>query len=164
MAKGNVTLTISGLPSLVLSPERSSSRFAPTRIVMGEPTAYGFSTLQGISERAATFVWRVDLVLKAFEHIHLQKIIKLQQQRLAARAANALISLVDECYLTSLEDIAEPGRIGVGTVQTQGAISAQFCAFNAIVEIGDGYAKPLQHLSDVLMLDESRVSLVIKES
>lgn len=165
MATGNVTLTISGLPSLVLSPERSSSRFAPTRIVMGEPTAYGFSTLQGISERHRTFTWRLDLALKVRDLIRLEEIIDLQQSRLATRSPNALISLVDECYLTTLGAIAKPGRVAVGSAIVQDGISGQFCAFNAIVDaLGESYAKVMDFTPDYLMLDTQKVSVVLRES
>ena len=130
-----------------------------------EPTAYGFSTLQGISERHRTFTWRLDLVPRMRDLIRLEEIIDLQQSRLATRSPSALISLVDECTLTPLGQVAKPGRVGVGSAIVQDGVSGQYCAFNAIVDgLAEGYAKPLRAISGSPLIDRQRVSIVVRES
>jgi hypothetical protein len=148
----SLTLFLSGLPPLEINPN-VSSRWQKNRITLGEPSAYGFSTLKGISERHATYVWVPTCQLNGLELLQLREMNDLQQQRLALRASNALISLTDRMEYVNAMAANRPGR-AIAESFSVGGVNFYYCAFSVILDIPQDFSEgvdseDLTHLHNV---------------
>jgi hypothetical protein len=150
---------------LVVSPLKGSSRFAPLRITPGEQTAYGISTLEGVTARHPVFIWRLELALREVEFLDLLQLIYTSQDRLAARDTTGVITLSDETFNTSLLDAGKPGRstIAGSQVSLEGK-TAVYCNFSAVFDsLEDAWARRLAAVPNDRLQSYQRVVLSLKE-
>ena len=161
MTRVAMNLAISGGNSLDITPLVGSDRYKANRITLGEETAQGISTVQGITARHDLYVWKLDFWLSTWQMLALEEIIELQQSRLAAKLSTAVVTLSDRWFFTNSYAITKPGRTPLDTAQTVNGISGRYCAFGVILEKGQGFNEPI--LMGVNLNGKEKISLIVKE-
>jgi hypothetical protein len=153
MADGELTLTISGISSLVLAPHISSQRVSPNWLTLGQSTARGANTIAGSTARPELFVWRIDATVRYWQLLRFDRIRRTQQARLKNADSSGIVTVKDEVWFTDSIASAQSGRSVVsGSTLTAEGESASYCNFSCYLEVDADYhqliSKRLSNLYD----------------
>lgn len=158
---GVINLAISGGSNLDIYPQLGSNRYKPNRIVSGEQTAQGVSTLRGITARDGLYVWKLDIWLYTYEMLRLEEMIELQQSRFKANDSTGIITLSDRSWHTNSVSISKPGRTALDSAVVVDGISGRYCAFGVELQKGEGFSETLQMRDD--LYGREKVTLIARE-
>lgn len=158
---GTINLAISGGNSIDIYPLLGSDRYKPNRVISGEQTARGISTLKGITARDGLFVWKLDIWLYTWELLKLEEIIELQQTRFKANNSAGVVTLSDQAWHTNSVAITQSGRTPLDSAVTFGGISGRYCAFGVELQKGEGFSQTLRMLDD--LTGREKITLIARE-
>jgi len=141
MAIGQITLKLSGVPDLVISPGNASARAETNLISFDTLTAYGARTIQGITERSPRFNWRIQAWMRAWEFARFRRMVETQQSRLGGGSGS--ITLEDRVWFTDSVAASESGRSTLSSITENGETLA-YCSFLVLISVSEGYSRLLR--------------------
>jgi hypothetical protein len=122
--------------SLVIYPNLGSNRTPINWIKQSGNTAVGSSVVSGVTAISRTYQWDVQLRLREWELLKLERIIWLQQNRFASSPSTAFISLEDRLTRINQYEYLLNGRTAVsGSALTANGETSYFSNFKVIGEV-----------------------------
>jgi hypothetical protein len=148
--------------SLVIFPNKGSTRSPINWIKESGKTAVGSTVVSGVTAISRVFIWDIQATLKEWELLRLERIIWLQQNRFISSPSTARISLEDRFARVNEYEYNLNGRTAVsGSAQTSNGETSYFSNFNVIAEIAEKSQEKLNPwVGDTGLLN---ISLILRE-